>query len=700
MSYKIIIEEASFVSELMALNPKLIVADRNVSVPTVDYPIEYLDVSEAQKNFEFYFQILNIFAKHNLNRCERVVIVGGGVLIDVASFAASTFKRGINYINVPTTSLSMIDSSVGSKNGLNYLGTKNLIGNITDPERVIIDIDFLKTLDRRNLHNGLAEAIKIGYLSNPAILELLDAPVIDIEAVIKLAVEEKLSYVKADKQDRGYRNYLNFGHTFGHALESITDFEQFYHGEAVSVGMVIASGYDPQLIEMLNKFDLPTKLPLDVNIDRLIELMHGDKKNTSDKIKLVLKNPKRQIVEMTSSEVKGLFDLSLQVPNQVMCSQVTVNRSKSHIHRLLAGALATKSQISFEFDCLNDLSDDVTQTINVLKNSNAQVEFKAGRIEVDCRRISKPKQGYYIYKSATTYRMFAPILCSLFGDVEIELDEQLASRPHTPFDQYRSGAVHSLRFERDNYQLDGSISSQFISGYIFALIASGQTGTIEILNEVTSAPYIDMTIEVAREFGSEVTRKGNLIEVAHIGASHSPQLFAEPDFSSLAYFITFNKLAEINCLDARVKLPTIDYRSLQADSRITEALEQSTVDMSDCPDLLPTLVVYGLLNKRGIKLINVDRIKYKECDRAAAMIANFGDLEAIKLEAGVLTVTQVEAISGRKITTFGDHRIAMAASIIAPFCQGSIEVDDYTVVGKSFPTFFSQLLGGTHECLK
>lgn len=700
MSYKIVIENNSFASELVSSNPKLIIADNNVTVPSVNYPIEYLEVNEADKGFEFYFKILNLFNQYQLNRNDTVVIVGGGVLIDVASFAASTFKRGINYINVPTTTLSMIDSSVGSKNGLNYLGTKNLIGNITDPSKVIIDTSFLITLDPRNYNNGIAEAIKIGYLSNQEILDQLNEPNIEIETVIRLAVDEKLKYVQRDKQDLGYRNYLNFGHTFGHAIESITNFEEFYHGEAVSIGMVIASGYDQQLINLLTKFQLPTKLPHTINVDKLIDLMHGDKKNTSDKIKVVLKNPQKQIVELTNSQVKELIDLKITVPNQLMVNKIVVNKSKSHIHRLLAIALATKSKISFEFDQANDLSDDVIQSINVIITSGGEININSGRLNCDCTNIAKPTKNYYIYKSATTYRIFAPILCSLFGTVDIELDQQLASRPHTPYEPFIEGTKHSIPFRSDVYKIDGSLSSQFISGYIVAALTINQITNIVITGDITSTPYIDMTVNVVNQFGIKVSRNGNVITVNSDLSATNLQLEAEPDFSSLAYFVVFNKLAKINNLNHTIEFDQFRGQSLQADRIIFDILDHAVVDMKNCPDLLPTLVVYGLLNKRGLTLTNIDRIKFKECDRIQAMIDNYADLNAIKLSAGDLVISPVDSIPGRTIKTFGDHRIAMAASIIAPFCDGPIVIDDYTVVNKSFPTFFRQLLGAEYERIK
>lgn len=693
MNYQIIIEENSFKQQVNVIGPKLILVDKNVGIIDTKFATEYIAVSETEKNFDLYFTLLDLFNNYDLNRTDTVMIIGGGVLIDVASFAASTFKRGIKYVNVPTTTLSMIDSSVGSKNGLNYKQVKNLIGNITDPDKVIIDISFLKTLDDRNFNNGIAEAIKIGYLSNPSIIEELLAEKLDVEQVIKLSVAEKLKYVEADKQDFGYRNYLNFGHTFGHAIESITNFEQFFHGEAVAIGMVIASGYDRQLIELLTKFGLPTELPVNINIDKLINLMMTDKKNTSDKIKIILKQPDLKIVEHTPAEVKKLIDCRLIVDNKFRAEKMIVNKSKSYIHRLLAAALATKSSIQFEFDINNDLSDDVIQSINVLKNCNVEVSFAAGKFVVDAKKRSKPNKPFYIYKSATTYRIFTPILCSLFGSVEIRLDKQLQSRPHDVFSPYIEGDVHSLPFTTDNYCLDGSISSQFVSGYIIAIAATKDQGSIEIINQMTSTPYIDMTIEIINMFGFEVIRNQQLITITASEDKGVKDFYPEPDFSSLAYLVVFNKIAEIRNQSFKINYQQYQGKSLQADSCIFELLDELEIDMSNCPDLLPTLVVYGLLNKRGLVLTNIDRIRFKECDRVMAMLDNYQDLNAIIKDGDRLIIKPVEKISGRTIKTFGDHRIAMASSIIAPFCSGAIIIDDYTVVNKSFPTFFQQLRG-------
>lgn len=690
----IIIEKGCFKKQIDLINPKLILCDINVKLPEIKFPIHYIQTSEEEKTFDLYFKIINILNDNNLRRTDKIIIVGGGVLIDVASFAASTFKRGISYVNVPTTTLSMIDSSVGGKNGVNYNGVKNLIGNISKPSKIIIDIDFLETLDIRNYNNGIAEAIKIGFLSNQKILDELAKDNYQIQDVIKLSIEEKLKYVKADTNDFSVRNQLNFGHTFGHALETATGLKRFYHGEAISIGMVIESGYNQELKNILNKFELPTELPIDIDIDALIKNMEKDKKNTSDKIKFILKNPNLNVCELDKNQIKSLIDTKLTIGKEFKVKSVRVNKSKSHIHRLLAYTLATKSKLSFEFDKKNDLSDDVLQSLNILKDSGVKIAIENDNIFLDATIPKKSDKAYTVYKSATTYRIFTPILCSLFGDVEIILDEQLKNRPHYPFKPYINGNTHNLNFNKSEYEIDGSISSQFVSGYIFALVAQKKNAKIIIQNCVTSIPYIDMTINVLNDMGISVKRKNNIIYISNdFKLKTKSMIKVEDDFSSLAYFIVYNKLTDIYGNKNKIELPVIDYKSMQADSCINDILDNEAVNLENCPDLLPTLVVYGLLNKKGIKLTNIDRIKFKECDRIAVMIENFKDLDAITIKGDALIVEPVSNISSRLIKCYGDHRIAMACSIVAPFCRGDITIDDYTVVNKSFPTFFMQIKG-------
>lgn len=698
MSYQVKIKQNYFTKLITDIKPAVIICDSNVDIKRHQNVLK-ITTSEINKNFDMYFEIIDYLLQKDVNRTDTIIIVGGGVLIDVASFACSTFKRGINYINVPTTTLAMIDSSIGSKNGLNYQNYKNIIGMISDPQMVLIDIDFLTTLNKRHFNNGLAEAIKIGYLSNEKIINHLNSEELDIEYLISLCVDEKMKYVKRDKEDFGYRNFLNFGHTFAHSIETVTNFKKYLHGEAVSIGMVIASNYDKKLIELLEKYELPTKLPLDINVDKLIELMKADKKNSSHLTKIIKAKP-NQIAELTASEIKQMITRKIIIRKQFDCQTITVNRSKSHIHRALALALSLKTSVSFDFNPRDDLSEDVIQSLNILKQSNCQINYLEHELHVDCRFADKSEEQYFIKKSATTYRLFAPILCSLFTQVDIELDEQLNSRPHFVFANEVQANTHMIDVSLDNYTISGAISSQFISGYIIAAINKTTPTIINIVDNVTSLPYIDMTIKVANNFGANVKREERKITITPTVVKEDIKLQIENDYSSLAFFVIYNKLCQIHNINNKISIPQKRHVSMQADSIIYDILDEEVIDVTNCPDLTPILIMYGLLNKRGIVLTNISRIKYKECDRITAMIENINCDDCFIRASDKLIVKPTILTNPIDVRSFGDHRIAMAFAVCSPFIKGQVVIDDYTVSHKSFPTFFSQLLGANYECIK
>ena len=208
---------------------------------------------------------------------------------DLGGFVASTYMRGIDFYNVPTTLLSQVDSSIGGKNAIDFEGIKNVIGTFKQPKAVLIDPDVLSTLDKRQLHNGLAESIKMGATLGEDLFGLLEG-VSDINAhmdrIIIRSIQLKRGIVEQDEKEKNIRKVLNFGHTFGHAIEAISNGE-FLHGEAVGIGMLICStGEAKRRIEnVLVKFDLPVDCPY--SFDELLPLMKEDKKGDGDYVDLV-----------------------------------------------------------------------------------------------------------------------------------------------------------------------------------------------------------------------------------------------------------------------------------------------------------------------------------------------------------------------------------------------------------------------------
>jgi len=209
------------------------------------YEILEIDSGEENKTIETVSNLWLALADLNTDRNALVINVGGGVLTDMGGFMASTFKRGIKFINIPTTLLSQVDASVGGKNGVDLEGMKNMVGTFTQPEMVLIDPKFLKTLEQRQIKSGLAEMLKHGLIYDrdhwDNLVQLLAHTADDLAPFIMDSIEIKKQVVETDPLEKGLRKILNFGHTIGHAIESESLETEFplLHGEAIVIGMII-----------------------------------------------------------------------------------------------------------------------------------------------------------------------------------------------------------------------------------------------------------------------------------------------------------------------------------------------------------------------------------------------------------------------------------------------------------------------------
>jgi len=266
-----------------------------------------LEDGEQFKNNASVEKIYAELLRHGHDRSTTLIAFGGGVVGDVTGFAAACYHRGVNYIQVPTTLLAQVDSSIGGKTGINHSLGKNMIGAFHDPCCVITDITCLETLPQKEFCSGIAEIIKYGLVYDAKFFNWLEKnidslvqrePEVLLEAIRRCA-EMKAEIVAQDpKDDQGLRVILNFGHTFGHAIESAMGFGTWLHGEAISLGMCLATYYSvskgwlegdvfDKLKTLLAKAKLPTHVPADVDIERILQLMMLDKKTVRNKIRLV-----------------------------------------------------------------------------------------------------------------------------------------------------------------------------------------------------------------------------------------------------------------------------------------------------------------------------------------------------------------------------------------------------------------------------
>ena len=296
-------------------------ADKNVpkklldkvlnSLPNKKISLYYFNSSEKNKNQKSINSILSILLSKNFNRNDCVISIGGGITGDVSGFAASMFKRGLKFINIPTTLLSQVDSSIGGKTGINTKYGKNLIGSFYQPSLVISDIVFLKSLPKREIVCGYGEILKHAIIADKKFFSFLDingsqilklkSPF--IEKAIFQSCNIKKKVVETDEKEMGIRKILNFGHTFAHAYEATLGYSKnLNHGEAVILGIKTAAKFslsnnildikEFNLIENhLNKLGLPNNINKFFsikNLNRILSFMKKDKKNNTNKVNLVL----------------------------------------------------------------------------------------------------------------------------------------------------------------------------------------------------------------------------------------------------------------------------------------------------------------------------------------------------------------------------------------------------------------------------
>lgn len=277
-------------------------ADKHIRVETVVLPD-----GEEYKSLEVLNMVYTRALETRLDRGTTFVALGGGVIGDMTGYAAASYQRGVKFVQIPTTVMAMVDSSVGGKTGVNHALGKNMIGAFYQPECVLIDIDSLKTLPQREFASGIAEVVKYGLIRDGPFFEWLEANVDKLLArdagAIVYAVERscvnKAEVVAADEKEGGVRATLNLGHTFGHAIETGLGYGEWLHGEAVSAGMCMAADMSLRLgwidvslkdriIDLLKKCETPIDVPKEMTVQSFMDLMAVDKKAANGKLRLIL----------------------------------------------------------------------------------------------------------------------------------------------------------------------------------------------------------------------------------------------------------------------------------------------------------------------------------------------------------------------------------------------------------------------------
>lgn len=321
-SYDIILERGVLkrAEELLELGRKtLIVTDSGVPKECAehickackDYSLVCIEQGEESKNFDNLKMLCEVMLKEQFTRKDCVVAVGGGVVGDLAGFAASCYMRGIDFYNIPTTLLSQVDSSIGGKTAIDLCGVKNIVGAFYQPKAVLVDPDVLATLSEEQFACGAAEIIKMAATFDEELFDFIEKNSIksQLEEIIARALKIKARVVEEDERESNLRKVLNFGHTLGHGIESVTG---LLHGQCVALGMIPMTDISvrKRLLSVLKKENLPTKC--DADTDKVIEAVIHDKK-AEDNIIVTIQVEKIGSYKLVPMNIEQLKDAYKEV---------------------------------------------------------------------------------------------------------------------------------------------------------------------------------------------------------------------------------------------------------------------------------------------------------------------------------------------------------------------------------------------------
>ncbi|MEG0686026.1 MAG: iron-containing alcohol dehydrogenase [Erysipelotrichales bacterium] len=688
-----------------------------------------IDASEENKNMHTIEQIHDKFHQYNATRKTQIISIGGGIVGDVVGFACSIYLRGIPYIQVPTTLLAQVDSSIGSKVGVNAYSNKNYIGSFYAPQTTIIDISFLKTLSTRLFKEGLVELIKHGLIKDNSIISLLDtfsniASLRNDEDIllqlIKKSLKVKQFYVENDYHDLGLRNTLNYGHSFAHALELDTG-TKLYHGECLAIGLLVnaKSNNDTYITikKLFQRLELVKAFP-QVNLDKIKK----DKKQNNNYINEAFLNTIGDSY-LEDVEANKLIDLykanytllqkdyklsksSFEIENSSLSGTITIPPSKSQLHRYLLAASLSKTKTILTN--VTSLSDDISITIDALKYLNTKVTYvkDTSTLVVEPCTHTDLSNTLNFKESGTSLRLLLPLLAPL--GLIFEGENKLPLRPlDTYLDifnkqniEYKQDSLHNLpitingELKPDTFNINNTKSSQFISGLLFILPLLNDDSKIICKETPSSLPYIKMSINTLKEFGINIEIEDDY-KVYIVKGNQKYQSRSsykiEQDYSSRAFFEVLNKFSNQN-----ISISNKLTKSLQADYKIIDILNNNIkeVDLYDMPDAGPIMALYYSIN--GGKLINTQRLIHKESNRLDAiksMLTNF-NIDYKEIDNTIEIYPSI--IKGNIQDTFNDHRITMSIVIGGTVAKGITNINEIKSINKSYPSFINdyKLLGG------
>lgn len=701
---------------------------------------------EQSKNAENLLNIIDCCASLHMTRSDMLIALGGGVVGDLTGFAASIYLRGIPYLQIPTTLLAQVDSSVGGKTAIDITAGKNLVGTFYQPIAVLCDTKTLSTLSTDTFHDGIAEIIKYGCIYDDVLFEQIaniDQPHV-LEQIIKRCIEIKAEIVCQDEFDKGLRMLLNFGHTIGHAVEKYYHFEKYTHGQAVAIGMAFLTaiseraglsevGTTLRLLSLIRKFDLPIQCDLSNQV--LEEICALDKKNMAGTLHLILisKIGSAFVHSVSADEFHELLELrEPDLPKNIVFSpshlkgNVTIPPSKSMLHRaLICAALAKGKSIISNFS----LSDDIQATIDCLTQFGACFDIQNDTVVVSGIKSISDSLVLQCNESGSTIRFLIPIASAMGINATFIGKNKLIERPLYIYQEALADHGVSVTYNGNlpfsvngtllpgTYRIKGNVSSQFITGLLFALPLLNGNSVIEVTPPFESKSYVDITLTMLKQFGIQITETDQGYQISGNQTYQSCDVMIESDYSQAAFFLV------ADALGAEIRLTSFSDHSTQGDKAILDILRRAgaciirkdgtlfckgenltafEADGADIPDLVPILSLLACCCKGTSKIYHTERLRIKESDRIASTLDFITKMGGVaSYQDGTLTINGVDSLTGAKLNSYHDHRIAMCVAVAATIANGNTTLYDADCVKKSYPTFYQNYrqLGGCSHVL-
>lgn len=718
---------------------------------------------EASKSMNVLEELLTFMADSGLTRSGLLIAMGGGVVGDLGGFAASCYMRGIDFVQIPTTLLSQVDSSVGGKTAVNLRSGKNLVGTFWQPRLVIADTQLLSTLNDREFAGGMAEVIKYGAIFSDDFFRFLESCesrsqlMERMPYIIRTCCDLKRMVVEEDERDTGRRMLLNFGHTFGHAIETIGSYQRYIHGEGVALGMLLACRYGelfgttpPQaalrLSQLCRRFGLPVST--DISPQDMAPHMAIDKKADGATLRLVLLHRLGKAYIETVS-VKEL-STRMQTLSQPLCidrfpsGQVFLPPSKSIGHRALICAALAGSGTVFRAG----QSEDIQATLRCLsalgvalcpadEPGSPSSESGSFRIEGGLSKELSPPPVLDCSESGSTLRFLIPLAALYATPVTFTGSGRLMERPLHVYESCLASC--GVSFRRDGsaltvcgplqpgvFSVPGDVSSQFITGLLFALPLLSSDSAIEVQGTLQSASYVTLTLSVLKDFGIRIETE-DLRRFSIPGNQRYAQrsYAVEADFSGAAFFLA------AGALGCPVELMGLNPQSVQGDQAFLPLLQQAgfgiaegphgglcvlasgssssdsgfrnalpglrprplSVDVSDIPDLVPPLAALLAFADGESRIEGAGRLRIKESDRLATVTRQLNRLGADITEGeDFLIIRGKPSLHGGTCCGENDHRIAMMCAVAAIGCTQPVLLSDSACVKKSYPAFWQDFL--------